>query len=724
VTAEDAVASSPVTVDPEHDRSYLRDFGRLIPYLRRYWGLALGSVSMIGVGSLVSLISPWPLAILLDTVLGNKPLPALLGPLFGGASRYQLLVFAVVFGLLVTALENGLAVVDNYIHTKLEQRVVLDFRSDLFQHAQRLSMTFHDTTASGGLMFRLSNEATAAGTIAVSVSPLIQAIVTVVLMFLVAFRLDAVLALIALGIVPFIYLSAGYYLKRIQPRVYEVRNLEGQTMSILYEAMAMLRVIVAFGREGHEYRRFRTQGETAIDARVKLTVRQTVFSLAVGMITALGTALVLGVGAYHVLQHQLTAGELMVMLGYVSSIYQPLEQISNTFSTLQQTFIGFRYALDLLDTEPEVKEAPGALSVDRVEGRVAFDGVSFAYRAREHTVRDISFAVEPGQRVAIVGPTGAGKTTLVSLMMRFYDPSDGRITLDGIDIRALTLKSLRDQISVVLQEPLLFAGSVAENIRYGKLEASDEEIAAAAKAANAHDFIERLPSGYDTRMGERGAQLSGGERQRICVARAFLKDAPILVLDEPTSSVDSKTEAVILEALDTLMEGRTSFMIAHRLSTVRRADLIIVLSDGRVVQMGHHEQLAEQDGLYRQLYELQLGEQRRRRAMESRAISAVRQLIETMDENQPGNGARATSSLVVRVRQRLWPDLSPDQMNGGRAEAAWLVLGATVPLLEEGDEEPLEMLAQKASDPLFEKRLAAEVAAALLADINRIEAGA
>jgi ATP-binding cassette subfamily B protein len=598
---------------------FLRDFPHILPYVRRYWPLAIVSLAMVGTGAVTGLISPWPLAILLDTVLGNKPVPSLLGFL-GGMGRYQLLILAVVAGLVVTIVEQGLTIVDEYVNTKLHQRLVLDFRSDLFRHAQKLSLAFHDQTATGALMYRIHNQADSLGAITGVISPLLQALVTLVGMFVIAYKIDSELALISLTVVPLIYYSASYYTKRIEPRLHEVRELESGSLSIVYEAMSMLRVIVAFGREGHEYRRFREQSETAIDARVRLTVRQTFFSLAVSTITAAGSALVLGFGAYHVLKKDLTIGELMVVIGYIAAIYQPLEQISGTISTLQQSFIGFSSALKLLAIEPEVKEAPDAVDIGRAEGSVVFDGVAFAYGGRDSTLEDISFRVEPGKRVAIVGPTGAGKTTLMSLVMRFHDPGSGAITLDGVDLKQLKLACLREQISVVLQEPLLFSGTIRENIRYGKLDATDDEIDEAAKAANAHEFITQLPDGYDTSIGERGSQLSGGERQRVCVARAFLKDAPILVLDEPTSSIDSKTEAVILDALDRLMDGRTTFMIAHRLSTIRRSDMILVIDHGRLVESGTHEDLLRRRGLYKQLYDMQTRQVGRRLLEDMEAV--------------------------------------------------------------------------------------------------------
>ncbi|TMQ34076.1 MAG: ABC transporter ATP-binding protein, partial [Planctomycetota bacterium] len=409
----------------------------------------------------------------------------------------------------------------------------------------------------------------------------------------------------SLTVVPFLYCSIRYYLRNIEQRLVAVKGMEGESLSIIHEAVSMLRVIVAFGREDHEYRRFRDQGERTINARIKLTVQQTLFSLAVNMITATGTALVLGYGAWHALQGRLTVGQLLVVMAYIAAIYKPLETISTTIGSLQEVFVALRVAFKLLETEPEIKDVPGAVAVKRARGRVAFEGVYFNYDRRVDTLQNICFEARAGQVVGVVGPTGAGKTTLLSLLPRFYEVKKGRILLDGTDVRQLTLRSLREQISIVLQEPMLFSGSIADNIRYGRLDASGDEIRAAARAANAHDFIMALPRQYETEVGERGVKISAGERQRICVARAFLKDAPILILDEPTSSIDSKTEAIILEALDRLMVGRTTFMIAHRLSTIHKADLMLVVDHGRLMEQGTHDELLRQRGLYKQLYDIQ-----------------------------------------------------------------------------------------------------------------------
>jgi ABC-type multidrug transport system fused ATPase/permease subunit len=380
--------------------------------------------------------------------------------------------------------------------------------------------------------------------------------------------------------------------------------------------MAMLRVIVAFGREDQEYRRFRTQGEETVDARVKLTVRQTVFNLAVSFITALGTAAVLGVGAHKVLNGDITGGQLLVVLAYVAGVYAPLEVLSSSMAQFQENFISLEHSFELLDTPTEIDESPDAVTLPPPRGALSFDNVSFSYKSRADALRGVSFTVPIGSAVAIVGPTGAGKSTLASLLPRFHDATHGSVRIDGHDVRDLTLASLRAQYSIVLQEPLLFTGSIADNIVYGRPGAPREEVEEAARAANAHDFITRLPKGYDTPLGERGAKISGGERQRIAVARAFLRDAPILVLDEPTSSIDSRTESVILDALERLMEGRTTIMIAHRLSTVRGVDQILVLEHGRIVQRGTHDDLIEdEDGMYRQLWDAQTRVRGPRRAV-------------------------------------------------------------------------------------------------------------
>jgi ABC-type multidrug transport system fused ATPase/permease subunit len=581
----------------------------LAPYRRTLIFLTIATV----LAALLGLGEPWPLAVILNQVLNQENPGGFIEKIFGEhPDRIVLLLSMLLLRFLIVVFGNGFTVLNHYLGSKTEQNMVLDLRSDLFNHVQRLSLTFHDQRQTGALMSQINNQAAAVGNIVMVIPPIAEAVMTLFGMLVITALIDWQLALLSLVVVPLLFWSFGVYGKRIVPRLQRVQQLEWRSLSIVHEAMAMLRVIVSFGREDYEHARFREQGEVAVEERVKLTVSQSLYTLGVQTATAAGLSLILGVGAWHVMNGKLSVGELIVVLTYIASVYQPLEQISTTVGMIHEELVQFNSSLDLLEIEPEVKEKPGAIELERVRGWVAVENVSFAYSSRKRTLEDISFRVAPGERVAVVGHTGAGKSTLMSLLIRFYDPKQGRITLDGIDMRDATLASLRNQISVVLQEPLLFSGTIAENIRYGSLGASEEQIEAASRAANCHDFIAALPDGYDTVLGERGAQISGGERQRICVARAFLRDAPILILDEPTSSIDSKTEGVILDALEDLMEGRTSFMIAHRLSTVRHADQILVMQDGLIVERGTHEDLVDRGGVYSQLHVAQTRERGRR----------------------------------------------------------------------------------------------------------------
>lgn len=680
---------------------------RLFPYLRPYKGLAVASVFLTGLSVVVSLAAPWPLAFMLDNVIGHKTPPAVLTQIIGTPDRFTLLVMAALAGLLLVVISNGMSVLHEYVNTKLHQRLVLDFRSDLFEHAQRLSVSYHDTKSSGQLMTQINLLPDAAGDLLVGLPPLVQSAVTLVGMFIIAVGLDPVLALLALTVVPVIYYSVGVYSARIVPRLQHVRGLEFQTMSIVFEAMAMLRVIAAFAREAHEFRRFRQQGETAAKARVRLTVRQTVFSLVVNTWTATGTALVLGVGAFHVLNGQLSIGELIVFLSYVAAVYGPLETISSTVGAMQSQLVGVQGAFLLLDLVPDVLDAPDPVELKHGWGAVAFEHVNFNYSSRSGTLRDITFAVMPGQRIAIVGPTGAGKTTLVSLIKRFHDPQSGTVFVDGIDVRTLKLRTLREHVSVVLQTPELFSGSVLDNIRYGRLEATVDEVVEAARAANAHDFIARLPNAYDTTTGEGGAQLSVGERQRICVARAFLKDAPILILDEPTSSIDSKTETVILDALDRLSVGRTTFVIAHRLSTIRHVDLILVLNDGQLVERGTHEELLQQDGLYRQLYDVQVGSVHREQLSQ--------RVISTATEAAAAERSADIRSLIGHVQRSLTASLAGNVSQETQERIAELLVRAVEPMLDDSLSDAARIRAAlRSSNPLGEPEIAAAFAQALI----------
>jgi ATP-binding cassette, subfamily B, bacterial len=583
---------------------------KIFPFMRGYKKLLIFSVLLSVVFSIVALAEPWPLAIVIDSVVGNPPHPPP-GPLHGlfgdQPDPYRLLVFIAALGFMIAVLSHGVRVINDYVNAKVEQNLVMDLRSEMFDHVSKLSLTFHDEKHTGQLMSLINLQASSIGAIVMAFPPLFESLLMLIGMLTIAIMIDWQVTLVSLVCVPFIYWALGMYGTRIVPRIKRVQSLEFRSLSIVFEAMSMLRVIVGFGRQRLEHYRFTTQGRTAVEARVRLTVWQTLFSLGVTTAIALGTALVLGFGAWHVLNGQITLGQLTVLIAYIAAIYQPLESISTTVGQLHQQFVFLNAALHLMEQKPEVYDKEDAIDIGRAKGELEFRDVCFAYKGRVDTLKNVSFKVPAGSRVAIVGPTGAGKTTLVSLLVRYYDPESGIIAIDGHDTKDITLDCLRRQLSLVLQEPMLFSGTISDNIRYGRLEGTMDDIIAAAKAANCHDFIEALPDGYETELGEGGHQLSGGERQRICVARAFIRDAPILILDEPTSSIDSKTESVILDALENLMVGRTSFMIAHRLSTIRDADLIVVLNHGELVEEGTHERLLARRGLYYQLYEAQTG---------------------------------------------------------------------------------------------------------------------
>jgi ABC-type multidrug transport system fused ATPase/permease subunit len=602
-------------------RTSLLTWPRALPYLKPFKSLVVLSLLLMMFGAVAGLAEPWPVALMVDSVLGDKPLPGPLENLVADGIVFRI-ALAAGLGLLLSVAINGVALFNQYVNTKLEMRMVLEFRSELFRHVQRLSFAFHDQRRTGEFMGRINGQASSVGSVTVAAFPLVQNALMLVGMLYIAYLLNPPIALLATAVIPAIYYSTGLYGSRIGPQVRKVKGMEIRSLHIVHEAVSMLRVIVAFNRERYEYDKFRAQGEKAVEARIKLTVKQMLFSLAVNLVTACGTAGVLAVGAWQVTQGELSIGQLLVLLSYIAAAYKPLEIISTTINGIQEHLIGFEMALELLESAPDIVEKPDAREVGRVRGDIAFEGVNFAYEGRERALADISFVAPAGGSLAIVGPTGAGKSTLVSLIPRFYDPATGRVMIDGHDLRDLTLESLRAQMSIVLQEPLLFTDSIANNIRYGRLDATQKEVEAAAKAANAHDFVMRLPRKYQTKLGERGAMLSGGERQRIAVARAFLKDAPILILDEPTSSIDSRTEGVIMEALERLMRGRTTVLIAHRLSTIRLATRILVLDEGRVEELGSHEELLARDGLYGQLWRLQNGEgtfEPRRKPAASRA---------------------------------------------------------------------------------------------------------
>lgn len=537
----------------------------------------------------LALLTPIPLKIAVDNVIGSKPLPGFLLwiiPGFLTTSKVGLLGFSALLQILIVVLIQLQSLSTSSLQTITGEKLTLNFRARLFRHVQRLSLTFHDSRGISDSIYRIQYDAPAIQWAMIyGFIPFISSAVMFIAMIFVTAHIDTQLALVALGVSPFLFIYSRTYNKRMRPKYTHTKKLESSALKIIQEALTAVRVVKAFSQEDNEQERFIRHSNEGMRARIRLAFAEGGFGLLVNVTTAIGTALVLFIGVRNVLSGVLTLGELLMVITYLSQLYGPLKTISSQAATLQSSLASAQRAFELLDELPEVFEKPNALSLGRASGAIEFENVSFSYDGRNRVLSNISFKVEAGTRVGLAGHTGAGKSTLVNLLIRFYDPKEGRISLDNTDLRDFKLADLRNQFSIVLQDPLLFSTSIAENISYGRPEAKFSEIVTAARAANAHEFIENLPDGYDTLVGERGMMLSGGERQRISLARAFLKDAPILILDEPTSSIDVKTEAGIMEAMERLMQDRTTFMIAHRLSTLEFCDLLCVIESGRIVTL-------------------------------------------------------------------------------------------------------------------------------------------
>jgi ATP-binding cassette subfamily B protein len=460
-------------------------------------------------------------------------------------------------------------------------------REKLFGHAQRLSLLRHDARGSSDSVYRIQYDAAELQNVTVyGLLTSATAAITLGTTIVVISRLDWMLAAVGLLVSPLLVLITRRYRQRVRQRYRDVKGIETDAMQVVHEALGALRVVKAFGREDGERDRFSRRSGTGVRARIRLAVAEGGFGLLVNLVTAVGTAAVLFIGVLHVQRGVLTLGELLMVIAYLSQLYSPLKTISKTMATMQSSMASAERVFEFLDEPADVPQPSHPVRLDQAQGLVEFQNVWMSYDGKQHTLRDVSFRVEPCSQVGIFGMTGAGKTTLVSLLVRFFDPAAGRVLLDGVDLRRYRLDDVRRQVSFVLQDPVLFSTSIAENIRYARPDAGMSEVMAAAEQADAHQFINELPSGYDTLVGERGMRLSGGERQRISLARAFLKDSRILVLDEPTSSVDVHTEAKILAAMERLMEGRTSFLIAHRASTLQNCDFCLELRDGRLVTSG------------------------------------------------------------------------------------------------------------------------------------------
>jgi ATP-binding cassette subfamily B protein len=559
---------------------------RLARELRPYWLRILGLLVLSMLATPLTLLTPVPLKIVIDSVLGTHPLSPALTTILPTGSDTALLVGAtllvVAIGLLTQLQDLGAAV----LRAHTGERLLLDFRTRLFRHLQRLSVSYHDLRGTTDSTYRIQYDAMAMQQIPVDMIPeFAAALFTLVSMLYITAMIDWQLALVAISISPVLFVVSWLYRRRLRSQSRQVKKLESGAMSVVQEALAAARVVQAFGREEYEERRFIRHFQEGMRARIRYIIASSGYALVVGLTTAVGAAAVLYIGARHVQANVITLGELTLVMSYLLQLYGPLKTMSRRAGSLQNHLASAERTFAVLDEEPDVKEHPEALPLRRARGEILFEDVCFAYDGERPVLQGVSIHVLAGRRVGVAGATGAGKTTLVSLLNRFHDPTQGRILLDGVDLRAYRVADLRAQFAIVLQDPLLFSTSIGENIAYARSGASFEEITSAAAAAGAHEFITTLPDGYDTLVGERGVRLSGGERQRISLARAFLRDTPVLILDEPTSSVDVHTEAAIMESMYRLMEGRTTFMIAHRLSTLEGCDERIEIGAGRIAQV-------------------------------------------------------------------------------------------------------------------------------------------
>lgn len=577
---------------PGHRYGAFGLYRRVLRDARPFWGHLTGILVTSVLATPLALLTPFPLKLVVDSVVGHQRAPGVVRALtFGhGSSTTALLVFSVCLFVLVRLLVYVQSMGSWLLQTWTGEQLVLRFRERLFSHVQRLSISHHDSGTTQST-YRIQYDAPAIQAMAVTgLTPLVTSALTLAGMIYVTARLDPLLAVMALVVMPALVLLARTYSGRMRDEWAAVKENEAAAMSVVQEALAASRIVKAFGQESREQQRFVGHSARSMRGQIKVALLGAVFDMSVGLVLAAGTAAVLYIGTRHVLSHRLELGELLIVMGYMAMLYEPLETATKKVSDLQASIASAERVYSLLDEEPEVLDSPAALPIGRAQGELAFENVSFSYGGNRPVLDDVSFAVPAGTRVGIVGTTGSGKTTLVSLLVRFYDPSAGCVRLDGRDLRDYRLADLRRQFSIVLQEPVLFSTTIEENIAYARPGASHDEIVAAAEAAGAHDFITRLPDGYATLVGERGMRLSGGERQRVSIARAFLKDAPVLILDEPTSSVDTRTEAAIMASMGRLMEGRTAIVIAHRTTTVDACDVVLRLERGRLVALQSREE--------------------------------------------------------------------------------------------------------------------------------------
>jgi ATP-binding cassette subfamily B protein/subfamily B ATP-binding cassette protein MsbA len=579
-------------------------YRRALRYFRPFLGeTMLGTVLMLaGIG--FNLLKPWPFKFIIDLLTHGNPQSgtALLARWFGPMTPPMLVLWLCLAVVVINFLAGLLNLVTNLIFVRVGLQSLLKLRTELYSYLQALPLKYHDARRSADSSFRVAYDSQAIQSIYSKGSFIVSSIVTLAGAVSLIARKDWQLALVAMGIMPLVVLAIYVFAKRIRSQSTTIQERESDVLAVAQEGLSSIRMVHAFGREDYEVAQFRARAAHSLEANMRFTGTQMKSSLVISTLMALGTAAMYYLGSIHVLDARLSVGDLYLLSTYLIMLYQPLEALTYTTWALEGAAAGAQRCFEVLDQEDDVRDAPGAKAITGTRGELAFDHVDFGYEPSRLILEDIDLDVGSGQTVAFVGGTGAGKSTLLSLAPRFYDPNRGRVLLDGQDLRSITKKSLRRQISLVLQDTVLFSTTIRENIAYGKPEASEEEIIEAAKQAQAHDFILRMPEGYSAQVGERGGHLSVGQRQRIGIARAFLKNAPILLLDEPTSALDPTTEAAIMETIKELMHGRTTLIITHRIATVHDMGKIVVLRNGRVVEVGTGPELVARGGPYAELY--------------------------------------------------------------------------------------------------------------------------